>query len=111
MTSMTRSAFALKSASRLGFWTSLWRTSMPLRDGLLTERHMPPSLPNHHWHIRCSWRTEEGRVESHRVAVVGDADKFFERHCEAGHEGEEVLCELLGRPSEGPWVLTRTWFE
>lgn len=51
-------------------------------------------------------------MESHRVAVVGDPDKFFERHCSNGeHTGEEVLCELLGRPPEGQWVLTRTWFQ
>lgn len=108
---MTPSASSLRNASRRVLSTSWWRTSVPLREDLRHPVSPPPSLPSQHWHIRCSWRTEEGRVESHRVAVVGDADKFFERHCHNGHDGEEVLCELLGRPDEEPWVLTRTWFE
>lgn len=86
---------------------------MASRDDVRFDRDNPPRQPNAHWDVRCSWRTPEGRVESHRASVVGDPDRFFDNHCRNGHpEGsEEVVCELLGRPSEGPWVLTRTWFD
>lgn len=85
--------------------------AMASRDDVRSDREIPPRQPNASWGIRCSWRASDGRMESHRVSVTGDPDRFFDNHCYNGHpDGTEILCELLGRAHEGQWVINRTWW-